>query len=239
MSGWFCQNTTSNALFSQNTTSPSHGQSVYHLYCPCSVSTLSLLSVPSQNTIWPAYFQLVHHIQSVHHLYCPCPVSTPPVLIMFYQNAISPAHVLSVHHLCHTCAIRIPPLLPIYIVTTLPILLMSSQYTICPANILSVDNLPKPSQYSFFPINVKSEYHVYCPCPDGNLYTPCLISIPSLQLWANLYPCLPYMPTQYLSVQPISRQYSSLQTMSRQNHSSTTHAHVNGQILPMYPHFNI
>ena len=142
-------------MYNQNTTSPAHGQSICHPYCSCSVTTLSVLFMPSQNTICPHYFQLVHHIQSVHHLYHQCSVSIPymywpcsviiPFLLpMSFQYTIYAAHVQLEYHPYCSCPSGIPSALP-----------MSCHYTICAAH-------------------VQSEYHLSCSCPVSTPLVPTL-----------------------------------------------------------------
>ena len=171
-------------MYNQNTTSPAHGQSICHPYCSCSVTTLSVLFMPSQNTICPHYFQLVHHIQSVHHLYHQCSVSIPymywpcsviiPFLLpMYFQYTIYAAHVqLEYHPTAHVQAeYHLPCPCPVITPSVLP---MSSQNTIslvhvllvhlsCPHSVSIPSFLSMSSQNTMSTAHVQLEYYLSCP----------------------------------------------------------------------------
>ena len=138
-------------MFNQNSTSAAHVRWQWHLSCPWSVPTPSLLPMFFQwtictmfhdNIIFPAYFQLVHHLQSVHQLFYQCSVSIPSVLSMSRKHTHTLPHVLSVHYICTIFTAHI-----------------QSEYRLsCPCAVSTPHLLPKPSQYAICPANVKSEY---------------------------------------------------------------------------------
>ena len=126
------------AKISQYSISPAHGQSEYHLYYPCWVSSPSLLPMSTPFTSSPGHVQSVlhlslsilskfslfitptAHIQSEYHLLCSSPISTiSPVPILleyllpkFSKYTIISAQRQSEYHLSNSCPLSTSSLLP-------------------------------------------------------------------------------------------------------------------------------
>ena len=133
---------------------------LYTIFSTCCVIIPPLLNITSQNSIYFAHTQPIHHrshlcpvtipphgpcpvripflliplsAQSDYHIFCPCPVNIP----LFLPKS-SYLHHLSYpcHNISCPCPLRLSPLLP-----------MSSHNTTSPAHVILVQHLTCPCQF--------------------------------------------------------------------------------------------